>query len=146
MGLGVSAYSNLFINNASCIQSLSCLPFFLYHPYMPLFLNSQDFSFTCIRSTTVLNDTGHDEQCLFCDTPCEIGLYKMLDAANVTHMNHRNTRQSCTKGWLLGCNFLWHMLSADWTHKLIFHSVGVEHSFQGGKSGWNQTPFGMTML
>ena len=38
MGLGVSAYSNLFINHASCIQSLSCLPFFLYHPYMPLFL------------------------------------------------------------------------------------------------------------
>ena len=24
----------------ACIPSLSCLPFFLYHPYMPLFLNS----------------------------------------------------------------------------------------------------------
>ena len=41
MGLGVSAYLNLFINHVSSIQSPSCLPFFLYHPYMPLFLNSQ---------------------------------------------------------------------------------------------------------
>ena len=37
IGIGVSASSNLFINHASCIPSLSCLPFFLYHPYMPLF-------------------------------------------------------------------------------------------------------------
>ena len=37
MGLGVSACSNLFINRASCIPSLSCLPFFLYHHYMPLY-------------------------------------------------------------------------------------------------------------
>ena len=36
MRSGVSACSNLFINYASCIQSLSCLPFFLYHPYMHL--------------------------------------------------------------------------------------------------------------
>ena len=43
--VGVSACSNLFINHASCIPSLFCLPFFLYHPYNPL-LNSQDFLFT----------------------------------------------------------------------------------------------------
>ena len=34
MGSGVSAYSNLFINHASCFPYLSCLPFFLYHIYM----------------------------------------------------------------------------------------------------------------
>ena len=37
MGLGVS---DLLVNHASCIPSLSCLPFFLYHPYIPLCLNS----------------------------------------------------------------------------------------------------------
>ena len=37
MGSWVSACSNLFNNHAWCIPSLSCLPFFLYHPFMPLF-------------------------------------------------------------------------------------------------------------
>ena len=32
-------------------------PSFLYHPYIPS-LESKDFSFTCILSTTVLSDTG----------------------------------------------------------------------------------------
>ena len=39
---GVSVLLNLFINHASCIPSLSCLPLFLYPPYMPLFNNGHD--------------------------------------------------------------------------------------------------------
>ena len=55
MGLGVSACSNVFINHASCIPSLSCLPFFLYHPYMPLFYIHRIFNLL-VLSTTVLSD------------------------------------------------------------------------------------------
>ena len=36
MWSGVLVCSNLFVNHASCIPSLSCLSFFLYQPYMPL--------------------------------------------------------------------------------------------------------------
>ena len=36
-GWEVSVCSNLFINQASCIPSISCLPFFLYDTYVPLF-------------------------------------------------------------------------------------------------------------
>ena len=44
MGLGVSVCSNLFINHASCIPSLSCL---LFIPSLYASINSQDFEFTC---------------------------------------------------------------------------------------------------
>ena len=46
MGLGVSVYSNLFVNHASCIPSLSCLPF--YHPYMPFFFIRRIFNLLVI--------------------------------------------------------------------------------------------------
>ena len=39
MESGVSACSNIFVNHASCIPSLSCLPFFIYHPLCLLFVN-----------------------------------------------------------------------------------------------------------
>ena len=41
IGLGVSVCSNLFINHASCIPSLSCLPYFIPSLYAS-FSNSQD--------------------------------------------------------------------------------------------------------
>ena len=60
IGLGMSAYSNLFINHASCIHSLSCLPFFLYHHYnMPLCLNSQD-----LYTTRYWKGASHSSPCV----------------------------------------------------------------------------------
>ena len=50
MGLGVSVCLNLFINHAPCIPSLSCLPFFLYHPYMPLFWIRKIFNLLGLHS------------------------------------------------------------------------------------------------
>ena len=34
IGLGVSLCSNLFVNHVARIPSLSCVPSYLYHPYM----------------------------------------------------------------------------------------------------------------
>ena len=54
-------------NNRDCVIGTGSVICFLYHPYLvsfsfyaipicPLSQNSQDFSFTCILSTTVLSD------------------------------------------------------------------------------------------
>ena len=48
---GVSVLKSGHFSHASCIPSLSCFPSsFFYNPYLPLFLNSQDFLFTCYIS------------------------------------------------------------------------------------------------
>ena len=62
--LGVSACSNVFINHASCIPSLSCLPFFLYHPYMPLLLIPRIFNL--LVSTHFYIHYGEQSDVPFC--------------------------------------------------------------------------------